>query len=369
MATLNISEVRKRLGGNEILNGINIDLDDGEFLVLLGPSGCGKSTLLNMIAGLDTIDSGHVSIGGDIVNDVHPRNRNIAMVFQSYALYPSMNVAKNITFGLERRGVPKAEQHIALEKVANLLQIKNLLKRKPSQLSGGQRQRVAMGRALVRDPELFLFDEPLSNLDAKLRGEMRTEIKRLHQRLGSTIVYVTHDQVEAMTLATHVAVMKEGMIQQYAEPQEIYERPANMFVAGFIGSPSMNFIPAVLNKDDDKAFCLDITDLDGSNEVIRVPIVQEDQSSLENWFGREVTIGVRPEAITGASSDEKGSFQCLVDVVEPTGADTMVVIKLGGTEVTARMPPKDVSSAGQLMRLKFKTDEISLFDPSTTNRI
>ena len=246
MASLTISNVKKHFGPLHILKGIDIAVDDGEFLVLVGPSGCGKSTLLNMIAGLDTITDGEIAIDGGRVNELHPKDRDIAMVFQSYALYPNMTVGQNIVFGLEMRGVPKAERDKAMGEVAKLLQIDHLLDRKPGQLSGGQRQRVAMGRALVRHPKIFLFDEPLSNLDAKLRVEMRTEIKKLHQRLKATIVYVTHDQIEAMTLATRIAVMKAGELLQLGTPKEIYENPADLFVAGFMGSPSMNLIPARL---------------------------------------------------------------------------------------------------------------------------
>src|SRR5215468_7968371 len=244
MASLTIRNLNKSFGSVAVLKGINLEVKDGEFVVLVGPSGCGKSTLLAMIAGLETVSAGEIRIGERFVNGVPPKDRDIAMVFQSYALYPTMTVQGNITFGMESRGVPKKEQAEALARVAGLLQIQSLLGRKPSQLSGGQRQRVAMGRALVRDPELFLFDEPLSNLDAKLRVEMRTEIKKLYQRLGKTTIYVTHDQVEAMTLASRIAVMHQGTLQQFAEPRTVYDRPANMFVAGFMGSPAMNFMPA-----------------------------------------------------------------------------------------------------------------------------
>src|SRR4051812_27163752 len=244
MASLSVRNVSKSFGAVEVLKGINLEVAAGEFVVLVGPSGCGKSTLLAMIAGLEPITAGEIAIGDRIVNNVAPKDRDIAMVFQSYALYPTMTVRQNITFGMESRGVPKAQQDAAVERVSNLLHIEMLLHRKPSQLSGGQRQRVAMGRALVRDPVLFLFDEPLSNLDAKLRVEMRTEIKKLYQRLDKTTVYVTHDQVEAMTLASRIAVMHQGRLQQFAEPREVYERPANIFVAGFMGSPAMNFLPA-----------------------------------------------------------------------------------------------------------------------------
>jgi len=244
MGALSIRNVRKAYGGHEILKGIDIEIEAGEFLILVGPSGCGKSTLLSMIAGLDTPTSGNILIGDQDVTFAPPKDRDIAMVFQSYALYPSMNVAENIAFGLEMRKVPKAEREAAVARVAKMLQIEHLLKRKPGQLSGGQRQRVAMGRALARNPKLFLFDEPLSNLDAKLRVEMRAEIKLLHQRTRTTTVYVTHDQVEAMTLGDRIAVMKDGVLQQFGSPDDIYSRPATKFVAEFIGSPAMNMVKA-----------------------------------------------------------------------------------------------------------------------------
>src|SRR4029453_16753437 len=244
MAALSIPALSKRYANLEVLKGIDLDIESGEFTVLVGPSGCGKSTLLNIVAGLDRPSAGTIEIGGRIVNDVPPKDRDIAMVFQSYALYPSMTVRQNITFGMECRHVPKPEQDAAGGNVPRLRQIEPLLARRPSQLSGGQRQRVAMGRALVRDPLLFLFDDPLSNLDALLRVDMRTEIKQLHRRIGATIVYVTHDQIEAMTMATRIAVMHQGEGPQFAEPRQVYERPANIFVAGFMGSPAMNFVPA-----------------------------------------------------------------------------------------------------------------------------
>src|SRR5579871_5630554 len=248
MATLEIRALRKRFGPIEILKGIDISLEKGGFLVLVGPSGCGKSTLLNTIAGLESISSGEIMIGGQPVNDLHPSKRDIAMVFQSYALYPNMSVAENMAFGMEMRGVPKPEREKAVAAVAKTLQIEHLLARRPSQLSGGQRQRVAMGRALVRQPRVFLFDEPLSNLDAKLRVDMRVEIKRLHQETGTTIVYVTHDQIEAMTLATKIAVLKDGELQQVGTPSEIYNSPANLFVADFMGSPAMNLLEGKVTR-------------------------------------------------------------------------------------------------------------------------
>src|SRR5215472_15584130 len=270
MAALSVQGLHKRFGNTEVLKGIDLSVESGEFAVLLGPSGCGKSTLLNVIAGLEQPNAGEVEIGGRIVNAIPPKDRDIAMVFQSYALYPSMTVRRNITFGMECRGVPKPQQQEAVARVAALLQIDQLLERKPSQLSGGQRQRVAMGRALVRDPKLFLFDEPLSNLDAQLRVDMRTEIKQLHGRIRSTIIYVTHDQIEAMTMASRIAVMHQGLVQQFAEPRTVYDRPANTFVAGFMGSPRMNLAPARLQRNG-AGHVLEVQQGDEPAVLIRLP--------------------------------------------------------------------------------------------------
>src|SRR6201996_7410840 len=269
MAFLEINGLRKRFGSLEILKGIDLTLDKGGFLVLVGPSGGGKSTLLNTIAGLESISAGEISIDGNTINDLHPSKRDIAMVFQSYALYPNMSVAQNMAFGMEMRGVPKPERDKAVAAVAKTLQIEHLLARRPSQLSGGQRQRVAMGRALVRDPRVFLFDEPLSNLDAKLRVDMRTEIKRLHAATGTTIVYVTHDQIEAMTLATKIAVLKDGVLQQFGTPAEIYNNPANMFVADFMGSPAMNLLTGTV---EDSASGLTISLERHEGEPLKLPV-------------------------------------------------------------------------------------------------
>ena len=268
MATLKINDINKNFGKTEVLKGINLDIKHGEFLVLLGPSGCGKSTLLNTIAGLETSNSGDILIDDHIVNNMEPSDRDIALVFQSYALYPAMTVRKNVTFGLEQRKTPKEKIAKALDDVSNLLQITQLLDRKPSQLSGGQRQRVAMGRALVRDPKIFLFDEPLSNLDAKLRVEMRREIKKLHQKLGTTIVYVTHDQTEAMSLGTNIAIMDHGLIQQCDTPKNIYNKPESIFVADFIGSPSMNLVEGKLTKDNNDIVFMP----NGSNDSVKIPV-------------------------------------------------------------------------------------------------
>src|SRR5262245_56990312 len=284
MSALTVHAVHKRFGSVEVLKGINLEMGAGEFTVLVGPSGCGKSTLLNIIAGLERQSSGNIQISGRVVDDVPPKDRDIAMVFQSYALYPSMTVRQNMTFGMECRNVPRARRNEAVARVAKLLQIDALLDRRPGQLSGGQRQRVAMGRALVRDPLLFLFDEPLSNLDAQLRAEMRMEIKQLHQRLGSTIVYVTHDQIEAMTLATRIAVMRQGVVQQFGDPETVYNRPANLFVARFMGAPPMNTLSARLEAGASGTIAL----VGRGEAAIRFPV----PPAAASWVGREVVLGI-----------------------------------------------------------------------------
>ena len=358
MATLSINSVRKSFGAVEVLNNIDIKVEDGGFLVLLGPSGCGKSTLLAIIAGLETSSGGDIVIGERNVNDVHPKDRNIAMVFQSYALYPTMSVRRNIGFGLEMRKVDAREREAAVDRAADLLQIRHLLDRKPGQLSGGQRQRVAMGRAIVRNPDLFLFDEPLSNLDAKLRVEMRTEIKRLHDRLGTTTVYVTHDQVEALTLGTKVAVMKGGVIQQLADPETIYTKPANMFVAGFIGSPTMNFLRGTLEAGEGGL------QLRHAGGVLGLPGLEQDASA---YVGREVVAGIRPESLHGGEG--AATLTGVVDVVEPTGPDTMVVVKVGEQLLTARLGPKHRPKPGDTLMVGVDAASINLYDPATEQRI
>ena len=370
MSSLSIRNVVKRFGSVQVLKGINIEAQDGEFLILVGPSGCGKSTLLNMIAGLDTITSGEIAIGGRIVNDLSPKDRDIAMVFQSYALYPNMSVRDNICFGLRIRKVPRDKQEEVVAQVAKTLQMEHLLDRMPSQLSGGQRQRVAMGRALARDPMLFLFDEPLSNLDAKLRVEMRTEIKLLHERLKATIVYVTHDQIEAMTLGDRIAVMKEGEVRQLATPQEVYDNPADLFVASFIGSPSMNFIryPVVA---EDGALGVQLRE-DAERLVFRAP--QAAQAALREWVGKEAIMGIRPEQITDRSpwSGENPhvvSHSAKVEVVQPTGPDTLVLIHLNGTPVTCRVHPESAPHPGDRMQLMFDLSKLIFFDPQSEKRI
>ncbi|WP_434733866.1 ABC transporter ATP-binding protein [Rhizobium sp. YTUHZ044] len=370
MAFLEISGLRKRFGAVDILKGIDLELEKGGFLVLVGPSGCGKSTLLNTIAGLETITAGEIRIDGRAVNGLHPSKRDIAMVFQSYALYPNMTVAGNIAFGMEMRGVPPEERKQAIDKVAKVLQIGHLLDRKPSQLSGGQRQRVAMGRALVRDPKLFLFDEPLSNLDAKLRVDMRIEIKRLHQATGKTIVYVTHDQIEAMTLATRIAVMKDGIVQQFGTPAEIYNNPANMFVADFMGSPAMNLVKASVENG---AGGLAVS-LERPNAApLRLPVTTT-ANGLSSYAGRQVIFGIRPEALTdpdGADRNARSLTEgdCLIEVVEPAGSDTFAVTKLGGKEVVARLRADAGIAPGQHTRLAFNLDKAVFFDPDSQARI
>lgn len=367
MASLHISNVRKAYGATEILKNINIDVTDGDFLVLVGPSGCGKSTLLSLIAGLDTISGGEIRIDNDRVNDLHPSERDIAMVFQSYALYPNMTVGQNISFGLEMRKVSKGERNKAVADAAKLLQIEHLIGRRPGQLSGGQRQRVAMGRALVRDPKIFLFDEPLSNLDAKLRVDMRTEIKKLHQRLGATIVYVTHDQIEAMTLATRIAVMKGGVIQQFGTPAEIYSTPANTFVATFMGSPSMNLIPAALSVRSEK---LVLTMGEGS-AAITVDLPAQ-SAAVASYAGKKVIAGLRPESIGVESSrapDALREVPVKVLVMEPTGPDTLAALEMGGVEVAARLGADMPHSPGERCNLLVDLSKLVLFDPQTEERI
>ncbi|MBN1799685.1 MAG: sn-glycerol-3-phosphate ABC transporter ATP-binding protein UgpC [Spirochaetales bacterium] len=370
MASLTISEIRKWFGTNEVLKGVSLAVEAGEFLVLVGPSGCGKSTLLNLIAGLETITSGEIKIGDRVVNNVKPKDRDIAMVFQSYALYPSMNVRKNLAFGLETRGIHKDQIEKTVKRVAAMLQISELLDRKPSQLSGGQRQRVAMGRALARDPVIFLFDEPLSNLDAKLRVEMRTEIKELHQRIKTTIVYVTHDQIEAMTLADRIAVMKDGIIHQFDTPQQLYDNPSNIFVAGFIGSPSMNFIKCKLVK---KAKELSVVLENRKGDSFLLPVGKADKS-LEKWIDGDVILGIRPERIATGFHEQEGNpqiheIECAVEVLEPTGPDTLVFVNINGGKVTCRVSPHAAKLPGESMKLMIDMSKALLFDPETQNRI
>ncbi|MGE8163281.1 ABC transporter ATP-binding protein [Paraburkholderia sp. NPDC080076] len=367
MSSLHISNVRKAYGSTEILKEINIDVEDGDFLVLVGPSGCGKSTLLSLIAGLDTLSGGEIRIGNDKVNDLHPSERDIAMVFQSYALYPNMSVGQNISFGLEMRKVSKPDREKAVQDAARLLQIEHLLDRRPGQLSGGQRQRVAMGRALVRHPKIFLFDEPLSNLDAKLRVDMRTEIKKLHQRLGATIVYVTHDQIEAMTLATRIAVMKGGVLQQLGTPAEVYNTPANTFVATFMGSPSMNLIPARIERANG-GLHLKVGEGQKTIDLALPP----QPAAVDRYVGKTVLAGLRPEAI-GVENERAASalrtVPVTISVLEPTGPDTLAVLDLGGMEVSARLGADMPHVSGEQCELRVDLSKLVLFDADTEVRI
>jgi multiple sugar transport system ATP-binding protein len=358
MAGLAVRRVSKRFGAVEVLKDVSLDIENGAFTVLVGPSGCGKSTLLSIIAGLETASAGGIEIGGRSMNGVAAKDRNIAMVFQSYALYPAMTVRQNVTFGMECRGVAKARQQEALERVARLLQIEQLLDRRPAQLSGGQRQRVAMGRALVRDPALFLFDEPLSNLDAQLRVEMRAEIKQLHARIGTTCVYVTHDQVEAMTMATRIAVMDRGEVQQFADPDTIYNRPANLFVARFMGAPPMNTIPARLDGDGSSVVV-------GSDEdSIRLKL-----HGLSPSRDREIVLGIRPECIAepqrrfGIDNAPPTMIDAVVEMTEPTGAETIVMLRLGGQRVIGRVAADMALPWGSTQRFSIDTRKLCLFDP------
>ncbi len=368
MGFLDISNVTKSYGTVEVLHQVDINVEEGEFLVLVGPSGCGKSTLLNMIAGLEGITSGDISIKGRVMNGVHPSNRNIAMVFQSYALYPNMTVGQNMTFGLEMHGVEKSKRDVALKDVAKLLQLDQLLDRKPGQLSGGQRQRVAMGRALVRDPDVFLFDEPLSNLDAKLRVDMRTEIKKLHEKLKTTIVYVTHDQIEALTLSTRIAVMNGGYVQQLGTPKEIYDTPANLFVATFMGSPAMNVLPAKVSMIDGVPYAQII---DGEGQPVSLRFSQE---NMADWDGKDILLGIRPEALTDPEGADRKStniatFHNAIDVTEPAGSDTFVTTTLGDADVIARLRADTDVASGQMFEFAVNMDKAVVFDPVSEQRI
>ena len=354
MASVQIQDVKKSYGAVPIIHGVSVEILDGEFVVLVGSSGCGKSTLLRMIAGLEAITSGEIKIDGTVVNDLEPKARDIAMVFQNYALYPQMTVEQNMGFALELAGVKKEARKKQVRAAAEILGLEPLLGRFPRQLSGGQRQRVAMGRAIVRNPKVFLFDEPLSNLDAKLRVQMRGEIRELQQRLGTTTVYVTHDQVEAMTMADKIVVMNAGKIEQIGQPLDVYDRPANTFVAGFIGSPSMNLLEGTLQQREGP-----VLELDGKLQLplLKVP------PGIE---GRRVIFGIRPEhVILGASGGTKGQ----VAVIEPTGLDTFVVVKVGSREIMCLLRERRDLHAGQEVTVSLATEAAHFFNPSSRQRI
>jgi multiple sugar transport system ATP-binding protein len=353
MAAVGIRDVTKAFGALEIIHGVSVQIGDGEFVVLVGPSGCGKSTLLRMIAGLENITSGEIRIGERVVNAMPPKERDVAMVFQNYALYPHMTVADNMGFSLKLRGAPKAEIDARVRRAADILGLGPLLDRFPRQLSGGQRQRVAMGRAIVRDPQVFLFDEPLSNLDAKLRVAMRTEIKELHQRLTTTTIYVTHDQIEAMTMADRIVVMHDGLVEQIGAPLDLYDRPQNLFVAGFIGSPAMNFIKGAIRANG----CLEFECANGA----RLPLASAPAQS----DGRPAVYGIRPEHFRIA--DDGAEAEVLV--VEPTGSELQVAARIRGDDVTAVFRERHQFKPGDKIRLKPDPTLVHLFDEPTGQRL
>jgi multiple sugar transport system ATP-binding protein len=347
--------VKRYDNGIEVIHGIDLTIHRGEFVVFVGPSGCGKSTLMRMVAGLETISGGSIEIEGRVVNDLPPRERDIAMVFQDYALYPHKSVFENLAFGLRLRKTPAADVDRRVKEAAYILKIGHLLDRKPRALSGGQRQRVAMGRAIVRQPKLFLFDEPLSNLDASLRAEMRTEIKKLHQRIGATTIYVTHDQVEAMTLAERIVVLCAGNIMQVGTPDDIYNRPQSKFVAGFTGSPPMNFLPARV-VDGVVAF-------GAQGEALSVPRALADVVRARN--GQAIEFGIRPEDITIASAAESNTLAAKVVVVEPLGAEILVSFACAGSELMARLPPETLLRTGDDVTLALNMNKAHLFDTAS----
>ncbi|MCG6206735.1 sn-glycerol-3-phosphate ABC transporter ATP-binding protein UgpC [Rhodopseudomonas sp. HC1] len=354
MASVQIHDVRKSFGGFEVLHGVTVPIEDGAFVVLVGPSGCGKSTLLRMLAGLEKITSGTISIGDRVVNDVQPKERDIAMVFQNYALYPHMTVAQNMGFSLKLRGADQKTIDDKVNRAADILDLCKLLERFPRQLSGGQRQRVAMGRAIVRDPQVFLFDEPLSNLDAKLRVAMRTEIKELHQRLKTTTVYVTHDQIEAMTMADKIVVMQDGIVEQIGAPLDLYDNPANKFVAGFIGSPAMNFLDGTLEVNGGQPW------VETANGA-RLPIAV----APANSNGRPITYGIRPEHLDFADS----GIEAEVVVVEPTGSETQIVARVGTQELIAVFRERHQVQPGDTIHLQPRPQVAHLFDKETGQRL
>jgi multiple sugar transport system ATP-binding protein len=368
MASVKLKNIYKRYaGGVTAVNDFNLDIEDKEFIILVGPSGCGKTTTLRMIAGLEEISEGELYIGDKLVNDVAPKDRDIAMVFQNYALYPHMSVFDNMAFGLKLRKLPKDEIKRRVLEAAKILDIEHLLERKPKALSGGQRQRVALGRAIVREPKVFLMDEPLSNLDAKLRVQMRTEISKLHQRLQTTIIYVTHDQTEALTMGTRIVVMKDGYIQQVDTPTSLYERPNNMFVAGFIGSPQMNFINAKVEKRGDEMHLL------FGKEDIKLPEGKAKKLEGSEYINREVVMGIRPENVHDEAmyletlSDSIVTAQ--VEVVEMLGSETLLYVVVDDVDFVARVNPRTKARSGDRIKLAFETNKIHLFDKETEKTI
>ena len=384
MASLSLKHIYKKYpGGVTAVSDFCLEIKDKEFLILVGPSGCGKTTTLRMIAGLEEISEGELFIGDKLVNDVAPKDRDIAMVFQNYALYPHMSVFDNMAFGLKLRKTPKEEIKRRVEEAARILDITHLLDRKPKALSGGQKQRVALGRAIVRNPKVFLLDEPLSNLDAKLRATMRTELTKIHQRVGTTFVYVTHDQTEAMTMATRIVVMKDGLIQQVDTPQNLYDYPVNLFVAGFIGTPQMNFINCVLEQKGE-----DLYITFGSNSL-KIPAEKANNPALKDYVGKEIVAGVRPECIVDTPAQiavmEDASFDVYVDVTELMGAEiylylianrvvvdealaakkNIVIDKSGEVKLTARVSPRSTARGGDTIKVAIDTSRVHIFDKDT----
>ena len=359
MAQVLMKDLNKKFDEVHAVKDVNLHVRDKEFMVLVGPSGCGKSTTLRMVAGLEEITAGEIVIGDRVVNDLPPKDRDIAMVFQNYALYPHMTVYDNMAFGLKMRKFPKAEIATRVQDAAEILGIQELLKRKPRQLSGGQRQRVAVGRAIVRHPQVFLFDEPLSNLDAKLRVQMRVELKRLHDRLETTAIYVTHDQVEAMTLGDRVVVMRDGWIQQVGEPLELYSKPANRFVAGFIGSPAMNFVDVGVAEAGGALWA--------ESPGIRVMVPPARAGALRPHAGQRVTLGIRPEDLHVATGGDasQGTVDAIVDVVEPLGSEILLDVKVGPTIMVARVEPTVRVKVHEPLRLRLDPDRLHFFDVKT----
>ena len=372
MAGLSLRHIYKKYpGGVTAVSDFCLEVEDKEFIIFVGPSGCGKSTTLRMIAGLEEITEGELYIGDRLVNDIAPKDRDIAMVFQNYALYPHMSVYENMAFGLKLRKVPKTEIKRRVEEAARILDISHLLERKPKALSGGQKQRVALGRAIVRNPQVFLLDEPLSNLDAKLRASMRTELTKLHKSVGTTFVYVTHDQVEAMTMATRIVVMKDGLIQQVDTPQNLYDLPVNKFVAGFIGTPQMNFIDAELTKEGDDLY------LKVGNASLKLPKEKANNPALKEYIGQTVIMGIRPESISddadAVAQSEGGVMDCTVEVTELMGAEIYLYLSFEGIEhaieegknVIARVSARSLSRSGDNIKVAFDMSRVHIFDKDT----
>ena len=371
MASLSLQHINKTYpNGFQAVKDFNLEIEDKEFIIFVGPSGCGKSTTLRMVAGLEEISGGTLKIGDKVMNDVEPKDRDIAMVFQNYALYPHMTVFDNMAFGLKLRKVPKDEIKKLVEEAAKILDISHLLDRKPKALSGGQRQRVALGRAIVRDPQVFLLDEPLSNLDAKLRAQMRTELSKLHKKLGTTFIYVTHDQTEAMTMGDRIVVMKDGYIQQIDSPINLYENPVNKFVAGFIGSPQMNFIPAkllMLNGKYTVEFGSEDTKTSrGRKFYVELPSAKADNEALKYYVDKEVILGIRPENIHDEemflSAAKTGIIEASVDVTEMLGAETFLYLTCEGIPLTARVSPRCTARPQDVVKLALDPNKIHLFD-------